>query len=108
MYMNGIVPPSPMYIAGLPKCFCPPALSAWLVRELVPHLVAEPVRGRLGLRDALARDLRRQLRQLDDTGVAVVETVEQHADHALARRDHAGAVAGVHSLGEQRDLECAH
>src|SRR3954465_13549924 len=22
MYMNGMVPPSPMYIAGLPKCRC--------------------------------------------------------------------------------------
>ena len=33
--------------------------------------------------------------------------IEQHADHALARGDHARAVAGVHALGEQRDLEVA-
>ncbi len=44
---------------------------------------------------------------LIDAGVRVLEPIEQHADHAHARGDHAGAVAGVHALGEQRHLEVA-
>src|SRR3569623_1784614 len=82
-------------------------LGVAVERELVPDLVADDLRGLLGLRDPGARDLGRERLELDLAGVRVLEPIEQHADHALAAGDDAGAVTGVNALGEQRDLEVA-